>query len=288
MRHPSFRLQKSNMMRQTVLVLALAACVLAAELPVRRIPHSGPQRRFGRVHGRIVGGSDATLGQFPYQVSLQWVMLGIASHTCGGSIVSANAVVTAGHCLDPAVGGYYEAVAGINSLTSDSAIEQRVQVAQEIRHPSYQEIDNVAINDVAVFQLQSSLTLGGNVQAIPLPTAGSVPSAGSSATLSGWGSTSTGILPHMPDILQWVDVSVISNTECALLLGDSPLNDDNVCTGPVDGSISACKGDSGGPLAQDGALIGIVSWGMWPCGAEDAPSVFTRVAAFTDFINQYI
>ncbi|XP_049766550.1 kallikrein-7-like [Schistocerca cancellata] len=214
-------------MRQTVLVLALAASVFAAELPVRRIPHSGPQRRFGRVHGRIVGGSDATL---------------------------------------------VEAVAGINSLTSDSAIEQRVQVAQQIRHPSYQEIDNVAINDVAVFQLQSSLTLG----------------AGSSATLSGWGSTSTGLLPHMPDILQWVNVSVISNTECALLLGDSPLNDDSVCTGPVDGSISACEGDSGGPLAQDGTLIGIVSWGIWPCGAEDAPSVFTRVAAFTDFINQYL
>ncbi|XP_049829584.1 prostatic glandular kallikrein-6-like [Schistocerca gregaria] len=181
-------------------------------------------------------------------------------------------------------------VAGINSLTNDPAIEQTVQVAQQIRHPSYQEDFNVAINDVTIFQLKTSLSLGGNVQAIPLPTSRSVPSAGSSATLSGWGSTSTriGMFPDMPDILQWVDVTAISNTECAQLVPDSPVNDNNVCTGPVDGSISACTGDSGGPLTQDGTLIGIASWGIWPCGTVGAPSVFTRVAAYTHFINQYI
>ncbi|XP_049856236.1 trypsin-1-like [Schistocerca gregaria] len=276
------------MMRQTVLVLALAACVLAAELPIRRLPHSGPHRRFGLKHGRIVGGADATLGQFPYQVSLQWVMLGIASHTCGASVVSANALVTAGHCADPLFVGHYEAVAGINSLSGDSSIEQRSQVSEQIVHPDYEMVGTVAINDIAVFLLQSSLSLSGNVQAISLPTAGSVPTAGSSAILSGWGSTSTGILPHVPDILQWVEVSIVSNTECAELLGDSELNDDNVCTGPVTGGISACSGDSGGPLAQDGTLIGVVSWGIIPCGSVGAPSVFTRVSAFTDFVSQYV
>ncbi|XP_049856260.1 trypsin alpha-like [Schistocerca gregaria] len=272
------------MMRQAVLVLSLAACVLAAELPVRRIPHSGPHRKFGLKHGRITGGSDASLGQFPYQVSLQWVQLGLASHTCGGSIVSASAVVTAGHCADPAFIGHYEAVAGINSLNSNG---QRVEVSQQVVHPDYAEVDNVAINDIAVFLLQSSFSLSGNVQAISLPTAGSVPSAGSTATLSGWGSVSTGIIPNYPDILQWVDVSIISNSECALLLGNSPLNDENICTGPVNDGISACSGDSGGPLAQDGALIGVVSWGIVPCGSAGAPSVFTRVSAFLDFVNQY-
>nr|DAA64587.1 TPA_exp: chymotrypsin 12 [Locusta migratoria] len=276
------------MMRQTVLVLALAACVFAAELPIRRVPHSGPQRKFGLKHGRIVGGSDATLGQFPYQVSLQWVLLGVASHTCGGSVVSATTVVTAGHCADPLFVGHYEAVAGINSLSTDTSIEQRVRVDEQITHPDYTMVDTVAINDIAVFLLSSSLTLGDNVQAISLPTAGAVPTGGSTATLSGWGSTSTGILPSLPDILQYVDVTVIEISECSELLGESVLNDDNVCTGPVTGGISACSGDSGGPLAQDGALIGVVSWGIIPCGSEGAPSVFTRVSAFTDFVSQYV
>jgi secreted trypsin-like serine protease len=44
----------------------------------------------------IVGGSDATLGQFPWQVYLHidqtWV--------CGGSLILANWVLTAGHCVE--------------------------------------------------------------------------------------------------------------------------------------------------------------------------------------------
>ncbi|XP_049945738.1 trypsin-1-like [Schistocerca serialis cubense] len=226
-------------MRQTVLVLALAACVF---------------------------------GQFPYQVSLQWVMFGIASHTCGGSIVSASVVVTAGHCLDPKAFGYYEVVAGINSLTNDSAFEQRMQVAQQIRHPSYQEDFNVAINDVAIFQLKTSLSLGGNLDRRRRCLAGAAPAPESAFF----------------HILQWVDVTFISNTECAQLMPDSPVNDNNVCAGSVDGSISACTGASGYPLVQDGTLIGIVSWGIWNCATVGTPSVFTWVAAFTDFINQYI
>nr|DAA64586.1 TPA_exp: chymotrypsin 11 [Locusta migratoria] len=277
------------MLRQTFLVLALAACAMASVLPIRRVPHTGPLRKFGLKHGRIVGGSDATLGQFPYQVSLQWVQLGLGSHMCGGSVISATAVVTAGHCADPPyLIGHYEVAAGINSLSSDGATEQRTRVSEQVVHPDYQDVDNVAINDIAVFVLSSSLTLGDNVQAITLPTAGAVPTANSTATLSGWGSRGDDSFPEYPDTLQWVELTILSNTECAELLGDSPLNDNNICTGPVNEGISACSGDSGGPLAQDGALIGVVSWGIIPCGSPGAPSIFTRVSAFTDFVNQYI
>lgn len=45
--------------------------------------------------GRIVGGTAAREGQFPYQVSLRWG----GAHVCGGSIVSASYIVTAAHCL---------------------------------------------------------------------------------------------------------------------------------------------------------------------------------------------
>lgn len=47
------------------------------------------------VPGRIVGGSDAEPGQFPYQVSLR----NQHSHTCGGSILNENWILTAAHCV---------------------------------------------------------------------------------------------------------------------------------------------------------------------------------------------
>lgn len=64
-----------------------------------------------------------------------------------------------------------------------------------------------------------------------------------------------------------------------------PLSPNNICTGPLSGGLSACSGDSGGPLEQDGTVIGIVSWGMTPCGSRGAPSVFTKVSAYIDWIN---
>ena len=54
---------------------------------------------------------------------------------------------------------------------------------------------------------------------------------------------------------------------------------------------SACNGDSGGPLvcARDETYfqVGVVSFGPSPCDGA-IPGVYSRVAAFTDWINQTI
>lgn len=48
--------------------------------------------------GRITNGQSAKSGQFPYQASLAVTSGG--SWVCGASILSAQYVVTAGHCTD--------------------------------------------------------------------------------------------------------------------------------------------------------------------------------------------
>lgn len=48
-----------------------------------------------------------------------------------------------------------------------------------------------------------------------------------------------------------------------------------------------CKGDSGGPLMYDDNVTyqaGIVSFGKGNCGTNEAPSVYTRVDGFLDWI----
>ena len=49
--------------------------------------------------GRIVGGIKAEMGEFPWQVSWQRKnYAGSYSHSCGGSILNENWILTAAHC----------------------------------------------------------------------------------------------------------------------------------------------------------------------------------------------
>jgi hypothetical protein len=72
---------------------------------------------------------------------------------------------------------------------------------------------------------------------------------------------------------------------CAGVLDTHDANDANLVTNGVD----SCYGDSGGPLiASTGStlrLIGIVSFG-YGCATRDTFGVYTRVAAFRDFLAQ--
>ncbi|GLV46768.1 uncharacterized protein CBL_13541 [Carabus blaptoides fortunei] len=243
---------------------------------------------------RVVGGSNAEDGAYPYQVSVQYGYSLLHSHICGGSILNNKWILTAGHCITEVphlpFADYY-IVAGINNLKDKN--RQTIKVKRNIVHPDYE--GGVNANDLGLFELESELNFNDKVQPIALPTAGSIPSG--DATLTGWGSTSTSVIPNSPSDLQEVVVPVVPIEECREALiessGDAgPLVDTNVCTGPLSGGLSACSGDSGGPLvAKEGdntVQIGVVSWGMIPCGQENAPSVFVRVSAFNDFINEHI
>ena len=49
----------------------------------------------------VVGGRNASEGEFPWQISLRAKSpLGHFSDICGGSILSSNTIVTAGHCVE--------------------------------------------------------------------------------------------------------------------------------------------------------------------------------------------
>lgn len=118
-------------------------------------------------------------------------------------------------------------------------------------------------------ELEKDLIFNDFIQPVNLPESEELPEGLS--ILTGWGSTSTGIIPKMPLTLQTIDLPLISYEQCrdALidLTGESgPLAESNICTGPleIDGK-GACSGDSGGPLVtrnENGTtIVGIVSWG---------------------------
>jgi prostatin (serine protease 8) len=269
---------------KTFLLVTLLVATASATLPKIGLFH--PRER-------IINGQDAADGQFPYQISYQWGLLGFYQHVCGGSIISPTWILTAGHCVTevPAL-GEYKIIAGITGLNENNADKQEINVIDKIVHPNFN--GGVGPNDVALLRLATPLEFNDRVQPISLPAADSEPSG--DTVLSGWGSISTSEFPEMPNQLQTADLPLLSLDDCSAAIDallepgeENPLSEEsNVCTGPLSGGTGACSGDSGGPLAQDDTVIGIVSWGFTPCGSEGAPSVYTKVSNFIDFINENV
>nr|XP_034178176.1 trypsin-like [Osmia lignaria] len=272
--------QTIEMSSKFIILVALLAVAAATK------PYLGIPTPF--LGSRIVGGSEAPRGSAPWQVTLQW---GITSlqHFCGGSIINSQWIVTAGHCVlaVPSYGNFV-VKGGKHSLNTVENSEQVIIVEKSFVHPQY--VGNVAPYDIALLKLSKPLMMSSVVKAVSLPRAGSSPSG--TATLTGWGSTSRSNNPIMPDRLQTAKLPLIDLATCKraveYLVGPSPLHETNVCTGPLTGGYSACSGDSGGPLVLNNELIGIVSWGIVPCGTIGAPSVYTKASSFIDWIQNTI
>ena len=85
------------MIMRGVFILYLFATL--ADASPRKLSSKFLSTPMARGGGRIVGGTEATPGEFPHQIMLLRGGVG-GSLMCGGSLVAPDRVVTAGHCCD--------------------------------------------------------------------------------------------------------------------------------------------------------------------------------------------
>lgn len=224
--------------------------------------------------GRIVGGVDADIRDYPYTVSLQFAG---SSHSCGGSILTRDKVYTAAHCVDFTSTRFIRAGSSIFSNGG-----QLIQVASSVQHPQYSR--TTLDYDAAVMTLVSPLEFNEAVQPIPLARIHSMPSVGATIVVIGWGSTSENgpVSTH----LQKVEKPIVSNEDCARAYQQFgfPVTDSMICAGFPEGGRDACQGDSGGPLVYQGYLAGGVSWGVG-CARAGFPGVYSKVAHMWDWLD---
>ena len=148
-----------------------------------------------------------------------------------------------------------------------------------VRHPSYSS--NTIDYDVAILQLSSAFTPGTNAAVISL--ASSAPATGSGVIVTGWGRLSGG--GSLPTQLQKADqLKIVSKSDCQSRWGSvNSITDRMICAHST--RQSACDGDSGGPITQNGVLVGVVSWGSSSCLHATYPNVYANVANLRTWIT---
>ncbi|XP_017106217.2 trypsin alpha-like [Drosophila bipectinata] len=249
-------------MLKFVILLSAVACALGGTIPEGLLP---------QLDGRIVGGTTTTINSFPWQISLQRS----GSHSCGGSVYSANIIVTAAHCLQSVSASSLKVRAGSSYWSSGGSL---VSVASFRNHEGYNA--NTMVNDIAVIRLSSSLSFSSSIKAIGLATYN--PANGASASVSGWGTQSYGS-SSIPAQLQYVDLKIVSQSNCASSSYGygSQIKSTMICA--YSASKDACQGDSGGPLVSGGVLVGVVSWG-YGCAYANYPGVYADVAVLRSWV----
>lgn len=263
-------------MKRWMPLSAIVIIAIALLLPLRSAQANPPTPA-------IVGGEPAQPGAWPWMVSLQnsGEANGHNAHFCGGSLIAADWVMTAGHCVENTSPEQIVAVIGRHTLSS--AAGERLAIDRIVVHPNYGNDNDIALLHLATpSQNRSIAPLAGAQVALSNP--------GTLATVTGWGTTTEG--GSIPDQLQQVQVPVVSTAACnAPDSYGGQVTENMLCAGYAQGGKDSCQGDSGGPLVvPDGnggwLQAGIVSWGNG-CAAPNFYGVYTRVTAYEGWVRQY-
>jgi secreted trypsin-like serine protease len=237
-------------------LLASAAAATAAPAPTAD----------GEVSPMIVGGTNASQ-VYPFMVSLQSTS---GSHFCGASLVKANWVVTAKHCVQGSSAASIRTRIGTTNRTSGGTTTGASRI---ITHPSA---------DLALVQLNTSVSQAP----IAIPTASGP--VGTATRIIGWGQTCPvrGAC-GAPVTLQELNTSIVADSRCSGISAAS-----EICTNNTGGNKGACYGDSGGPQVKSVGgrweLIGATSRSGGGADCAQAPSIYVDVAYYRSWVSSNV
>uniref|UniRef100_A0A8B9IWK6 Acrosin n=1 Tax=Amazona collaria TaxID=241587 RepID=A0A8B9IWK6_9PSIT len=266
-----------------------------------------------RSTSRIVGGTDAQPGSWPWIVSIQQNTYMGTAHICGGSLITPQWVLTAAHCFHcfPLSLGKQQAcgwapskpslhltsrhvpmwrvVIGATQLSQLGPEVQVRGIKQVIVHELYTNISEG--NDIALLELDRPVQCSNYIQLACVPDPRLAVSHLTECYVSGWGSMDARCeFPKSTRVLREAKVQLIDVNTCnSSRWYPGAIFRHNLCAGYPQGGIDSCQGDSGGPLAckDNNAdyywVVGVTSWGKG-CARAQQPGVYTSTRHFYDWI----
>jgi len=232
------------------------------------------------------------INQFPFIVSLQNSTPNppLSPHRCGGSLISNQFVLTAGHCVinpDGSVIAPTELYIKYGSLDISASKGLIAHIETIKLHPGYnykksKNGSHIPVNDMAIIKLTAPIDKFSPIQLPNLALHDDYYLPGNIATVAGWGifkpysTISKRLREGDEELIADTDVSASPYEEYSLFDKNAM-----VATKTFNGQ-SSCYGDSGGPLIfknnkGEKFIIGIISWAT-TCGEVNAPNVYARVA----------
>ncbi|XP_048486115.1 CLIP domain-containing serine protease HP8 isoform X1 [Plutella xylostella] len=249
------------------------------------------------VADRIIGGTNAGLGQFPWIARLGYRSEGLTSGIewlCGGALITPLHVVTAAHCTKSA-GVVLEWVRlGEHNTLTDPDCQlwtcappvQDIAIERVLPHRNFSNFHQ----DLAMLVLKTPAVFNDYVAPICLPRPELPgPLLGEPLTVAGWGKMNM-TTEERATVLQYVQVPLVPPEACDIFGHGFKTSAGEVCAGAVMNK-DACGGDSGGPLMKvydtpEGPktyLVGVVSFGPTICGIKK-PGVYTSVSYYLNWI----
>lgn len=246
----------------------------------------------------IIGGTKAKAKEFPHSAAIGYDSTDGTSRVyhCGGSLISDEFVLSAGHCKNSRSNGLakYVRLGDLNLIsTSDDAKPQEYNIKEFIDHPEYRPPSTY--NDILLIKLEEKVKFNHYVRPICLYTEFQPPTK--SAIASGWGKTEDA--DGSDDLLK-VTLEFFSQNECFKYFpanrrkySEGIIEKSQICAGSRSELKDTCQGDSGGPLQIFSdvpcsySLVGITSFGKF-CGIVKVPAVYTRVYHYVEWIEKNV
>ncbi|KAJ6642871.1 Serine proteinase stubble [Pseudolycoriella hygida] len=242
---------------------------------------------------RIVGGSKASFGRWPWQISLRQWRTSTYLHKCGAALLNENWAITAAHCVDNVPPSDLLLRLGEYDLAEEEEPygyqERRVQIVAS--HPQFDP--RTFEYDLALLRFYEPVEFQPNIIPVCVPETDEN-FIGRTAFVTGWGRLYED--GPLPSVLQEVSVPVINNTICESMYRNAGYIEHIphifICAGWRKGGYDSCEGDSGGPMViqrddKRFLLAGVISWGIG-CAEPNQPGVYTRISEFRDWINQIL